>query len=161
MKPMLSSLFKLRLQNMRMLFHLRCGFFLFLWAPGLVQPKRESFMNNKALLLLRSWYLCQTQQRIGKFHAFRVSVEKNTAKYHQFEVNPVFRAKAEETVTLSSVNEYKFDCMDAKENFRELDHHHQPIWQCVKLSKCKIVLQQNWRQNGSLKDNFPGQYIHF
>ena len=60
---------------------------------------------------------------------------------NQFEVNPVFRAKAEETVTLSSVNEYKkvpFDCMNVKESFRELDHHHQPIWQCVKLSKCKV-----------------------
>ena len=50
------------------------GYFLLFY--GLVQPKRESFMNNKALLLFRSWYLCQNQQRIGKSHALRLSVEK-------------------------------------------------------------------------------------
>ena len=48
---------------------------------GLVLPKRESFMNNKALLLFRSWYLCWNQKRTGKILLLKFSVERKAQKY--------------------------------------------------------------------------------
>ena len=45
---------------------------------GLVLPKRESFMNNKALLLFRSWCLCWNQKRTGKNPSIEISSWKKS-----------------------------------------------------------------------------------